>query len=365
MIKTFDYLREYAEIKVDILDAVVRVLESGSLLLGEETTCFEEEFAAFTGSKHCVAVASGTTALHMALLGVGVGPGDEVITVSNTCVPTISAIRLAGATPIFVDVNPDDLLIDTALIEGAVTDRTNCILPVHLWGQAAAIEELEGIARKYDIPVIEDCAQAHGTLYKERHVGTFGAAGCFSFYPTKNLGSYGDAGAIVTEDLELADRLRAIRMYGYDGKGIAQREGINGRISELQAAILRVKLRRLDQDISRRRQLADIYQRELKHTSIATPQTPAGTRPSYHQYVIRCEDRDTVIATLKSADIGYGIHYDTPVHLMPAYAFSGGARLDLPVTTEAASRILSLPIHHGLENREVESVCHAINSIGA
>jgi len=365
VIKTFDYLREYAQIKDDVLEAVARVFDSGSLLLGEETREFEEEFAIFAGAEYCVAVSSGTTALHIALLGLGVGPGSEVITVSNTCTPTISAIRMTGATPVFVDVCRGDLLIDPALVEAAISNKTQCILPVHLWGQAADVDALKAISDRTGIPIIEDCAQAHGALVGKKHVGTFGRAGCFSFYPTKNLGSYGDAGAIVTDDPEFADRLRRVRMYGYDTKGVAQVEGLNGRISEVQAAILRVKLARLDHSIARRRQLAGIYHRKITSEAIQTPQTRAGTRPSYHQYVIRTEARDSVIAALKAAEIGYGIHYDTPVHLMPAYDFLGGAELQLPVTTQASSKILSLPIHDGLEDHEVESVCEVINSVRA
>lgn len=363
MIRTFDYLREYAEIREEILDSIGRVLESGTLLLGEETRLFEEEFAAYVGAGHCVALTSGTTALQIALLALGVGPGDEVITVSNTCAPTISAIRITGATPVFVDVRESDLLIDPALIKLAVTNKTKCILPVHLWGQAADMDAMTRIAEETGLALIEDCAQAHGTLFREKHVGLFGKAGCFSFYPTKNLGSYGDAGAIVTDDMNFAVRLRSIRMYGYDNRGISQHEGVNGRISELQAAILRVKLKRLDRNIGHRRSLAEIYRRRLKHPSVRMLTMPKETTSSYHQYVVRCRDRAAVIETLKTARVGYGIHYATPVHLMPAYAHLGGEKLNLPVTNEACSQILSLPIHDTLERSEVDAVCQVVNGM--
>lgn len=345
--------------------AVSRVLHSGRLILGPETDAFEAEFAAYVGVRACVGVASGTTALHTALLALDIGPGDEVITVSNTCVPTIAAIRLTGARPVFVDVKTTDLLMDPARAAAAITPRTRCILPVHLWGQSADLDALEAVAEEAGVALVEDCAQAQGTHYRGKHVGTTGRMGCFSFYPTKNLGAFGDAGAVVTDDPALAERLRRLRVYGYDDSGIAQTEGLNARISEIQAAILRVKLRVLPDWLAKRRTIAHTYDTGIQHAGIRLPCPAPDTEAAYHQYVVQCADRAAVTAALTAADIGFGIHYPVPVHLMPAYAFLGGETLDLPVTTQAACEILSLPIHEGLTADETGTVVATLNAAPA
>jgi aminotransferase EvaB len=313
------------------------------------------------GSRYCISVTSGTTALHLALMGLGIGPGDEVITVANTCAPTIAAIELAGARPVFVDVRDDDLMIDMELVEAAITPRTKCLMPVHLWGQGVDIERVIDIAGRHGLIVVEDCAQAQGTRFGQRHAGTFGVAGCFSFYPTKNLGAYGDGGAIVTDDEQLAARLRRMRMYGYDRPNHSIEKGMNGRIAELQAAILRVKLKYLGQWVERRRAIAARYQREIRHPRITLPLIYPDRAHPYHQYVIRCQDRAAVIAALEANGIGYGIHYPIPVHLMPAYENLG--RPSLPVTERACDEILSLPVHEALTDQDIETVIRTLNGI--
>jgi dTDP-4-amino-4,6-dideoxygalactose transaminase len=271
MIPTFNYLRTLPEIEEEIKEAFLRVLHSGHLLLGPETESFETEFAKFIGVNNCIAVTSGTMALYLSLASLKIGPDDEVITVSNTCAPTISAIRLAGAVPVFVDVNENDLMMNTKLVEKKITNKTKCILPVHLWGNCVDIESLLSVADKYSIFIIEDCAQAHGTLYNMQQVGTFGRLGCFSFYPTKNIGAYGDAGAIVTNDDDLAKNVRRMRLYGYDSNGCSIVEGCNARTSELQAAFLRVKLRIFPQWIERRTEIAKNYNKKISNKNILKP----------------------------------------------------------------------------------------------
>lgn len=360
MIKTFDYIRSLAPIENEVMDAVKRVLYSGYLILGPETEAFEREFASFVGAKHCIGVNSGTAALHLALMGLGLGPGDEVITVSNTCVPTIAAIELCGAIPVFVDVRNEDLMIETDLVSKVITRHTKCILPVHLWGQSVDIERIQQIGQQEGLLVVEDCAQAQGTLYRNQHVGTFGNAGCFSFYPTKNLGAYGDAGAIVTNDDDLATRLRRLRTYGYDAANCAQEKGVNARISEMQAAILRVKLRLLPQWLDRRREIAVLYENKIKHPQFELPYRHSERKHSFHQYVIRCRERDKVINALKRREIGFGIHYPVPIHYMPAYKELYNPLLPLTVTEKASNEILSLPIHESLFDEEVEKVVNTL-----
>ena len=358
-IQTFDYLRALPKIEKDIIAAVRRVLYSGSLILGPETEAFEKEFAEFVGARHCIGVSSGTTAIHLSLMALGMRQGDEVITVANTCAPTVAAIRLTGATPVFVDVREDDLMMNVDLVSESITARTKCILPVHLWGQSVNMELLQGIATQTGVSIVEDCSQAHGTLFHEQHVGTFGQTGCFSFYPTKNLGSFGDAGAVVTNDDDLADSLRQVRMYGYDTTGISIRDGMNARISEIQAAILRVKLPRLLESVRRRREIAASYDAGIHHPSIKLTTRNSDSQHSYHQYVIRCKRRAKVVSLLNANDISYGIHYPVPLHQMPAYRlFATGVQL--PVTQLAADEILSLPVHPSLSGGEVDKVLSVV-----
>ena len=361
MIKTFDYLRQLNNIEDEVMDAVRRVLHSGQLILGPETAAFERGLAAAVGADFCVGVSSGTTALHLALLALDIGPGDEVITVANTCAPTVAAIELTGATPVFVDVNEDDLMMNVDLVKIAITDRTRCIVPVHLWGQSVALEPLIDGASAAGIPVLEDCAQALGTRYHGQQVGTFGVAGCFSFYPTKNLGAYGDAGAIVTNDPQLAERLVRKRMYGYERSNYAVEPGMNARISEIQSAILRVKLSHLSGWQERRNTIARQYDKGIRAPGIRLPHHHPDRDHAYHQYVIRCEDRDRVINVLGQASIDYGIHYPTPLHQMPAYSDLPHAAL--PVTEQASREILSIPVHEALTDAEVGTVIETLNRL--
>jgi aminotransferase EvaB len=360
MIKTFEYLRLFETLEQEIMEAVKKVLYSGHLILGPETKAFESEFADFVGAKHCIGVNSGTSALHLSLMGMGVGFGDEVITVANTCVPTISAIELSGATPVFIDVRDEDLMIDPEQITEVITERTKCILPVHLWGQSANMEHVLQIADQQGVFVVEDCAQAMGTMYRDQHVGTFGNTGCFSFYPTKNLAAYGDAGAIVTNDDELARRLRRMRMYGYDTTSSSVEKGMNARISEIQAAILRIKLRILPRLLNRRKEIALRYDDKIENDQIMLPYRHLEREHSFHQYVIRCKNREKVIGSLKNKEVRFGIHYPIPVHKMPAFKNNNTFSNSLPITEKASDEILSLPIHETLYDEEVQTVINCL-----
>lgn len=355
MIPIFDSRRALPELEAELTSAFRRVLRSNALILGPETRQLERELAAWAGAADCVAVGSGTMALFLALRGLGVGPGDEVVTVANTCPPTVAAIRLTGAVPVFVDVHPDSLMMDVGQVEAALTPRTRAVLPVHLWGCAADLDALVEITRRRGLALVEDCAQAAGTRFRGRQVGTFGAAGCFSFYPSKNLGAYGDAGAVLTSDPELAERLRRLRMYGYaGGVPVSTIEGFNGRINEVQAALLRVKLPRVEGWNERRREIAGRYREELG--GVGFPLCPPEVLHCYHQLVVRSADRRRLTGRLDAAGVQWGIHYATPVHLMPAYA--PFAR-PLPVTERAADEILSIPVHEHLTDDEVSAVVEA------
>ena len=359
-IQIFDYLSTYEQIREEILAATDAVLKSGKLILGPQTSAFETEFARLVGAKCCIGVTSGTVALHLAMWATGLGPGDEVITVSNTCSPTISAICLCGARPIFVDVSPVDLLIDLVRIEQAITPRTRAIVSVHLWGHPTDMDGLQELAHRYNLTVIEDCAQSQGAYFKNRHTGVMGKVGCFSFYPTKNLGAYGDAGAIVTNDEQLADKIRLMRMYGYTRPNYSELEGMNARIAEIQAAILRVKMKYLSDWLKRRKEIAAYYLTEIDNPKLILPHIYPERESAYHQFVIRCQDRNEVITELEKNGITYGIHYPTPVHLMPPYQKYAA---NLPVCEEAASQILSIPVHEALTDAEVEKVIKVLQNI--
>jgi len=367
VIRLFDYRKLLPELEEDVIDAVRRVLHSNRLILGPETQAFETDFAAVVGARFAVAVTSGTAALFVALRALGIGQGDEVITVSNTCVPTIAAIRMTGATPVFVDIDPLTAMIDVRLIERSISSRTRCILPVHLWGSSADMDAISKIAAGHGLSIVEDCAQAQGTRWGDRHVGTFGNAGCFSFYPTKNLGAYGDGGAVVTNDEALFTRLQSIRMYGYDASGQALVEGTNARISEIQAAVLRIKIKKLSHWIARRRQIASIYRREIRTAAIELPEEDGKgqAHSSYHQYVVRCAQRESLRDWLERRGVQSAIHYPVPVHMMPAYRFLGGDALALPETRLNAQRIVSIPIHESLSDDEARTVVAAINDFPA
>ncbi len=349
----------YLAAQPEIDAAVQRVLASGWYILGEETAAFEQEFAAYCGAAGCVGVNSGTDALHLALRACGVGPGDEVITVAHTAVATVAAIRMSGATPVLVDIDPATCTMAPAALAAAMTPATRAVIPVHLYGHPADMDAIREIAAACF--VIEDCAQAHGAHYKGRPVGSFGDLACYSFYPTKNLGALGDGGAVTGRDPALLDKVRLLREYGWSPQAryVSQVEGVNSRLDELQAALLRVRLRRLDADNAARRALAALYERLLP-LAVQRPVEQEGCRHVYHLYAIQHAGRDRLRARLAEQGIGTGIHYPVPVHLQPAYQGGEVRAAALPVTELAARQVLSLPIYPTLSAAQVSTVAAAV-----
>jgi dTDP-4-amino-4,6-dideoxygalactose transaminase len=360
MIPVFDYLRGHARIREEVETAIGRVLASGKLILGPEGEALEAEFARYVGVDFAVGVGSGTDALVVALRALGIGPGDEAITVGHTAAATVQAIGEVGAAPRLVDVDDRSLLIDPQHAAAAIGPRTRAIVPVHLYGHPAAMPAILALASRHGLAVVEDCAQAHGARIARRHVGSFGTIGCFSFYPTKNLGAYGDGGMCVTDDPMLAERMRRLRFHGFDAARVAQLAGINSRLDEVQAAVLRVKLRHLDGWLAARRAHARHYLEELEGAPLRLPPTAAGTEPAWHLFVVRLEQRARIIESLTRAGIGCAVHYPQPVHRMPAYDRLGCGPGSLPVTERAAREVLSLPMFPELEPGEVEAVCRAL-----
>lgn len=363
MIRYWDYRAEYERDGARILEAVNRVFSSGRLILGPSVTDFEAHFAEYCGTRFCVGVNSGTDALFLALKALGIGEGDEVITTANTAVPTVAAIRAAGATPVFVDVEKDTFLIDTALLGAAVTTRTKCILPVHLFGQPADMESIIEIAGQNGIPVLEDCAQAAGAVYKGKKVGCLGDLGAFSFYPTKVLGAYGDAGMISTGQEQFRARLRRLRFYGMEKAYYSEEEGFNSRLDEVQAAILDFKLQRLDDTVKIRRGIAGQYTEGLSGVGDIIPPVVIPDRThQFYAYTVRTENRDELRRYLLENGIETKVNYPVPIHLMRGYSFLGYRRGDLPVTEQLAGQILSLPIYPGLSREEAAHVIGAVRA---
>ncbi|MGB8225278.1 MAG: DegT/DnrJ/EryC1/StrS family aminotransferase, partial [Sedimentisphaerales bacterium] len=332
---------QYLSYKNEIDTAIRQVLDSGWYILGKEVKAFEEEFASYIGVGFGIGVGSGTDAIQLALRALKIGTGDEVITVSHTAVATVAAIEMTGAKAIMVDIEPDFYTIDPSKIKAAITPRTKAIIPVHLYGQPADLDPILKIARQHNLRVIEDCAQAHGAIYKNKRAGSFGDIACFSFYPTKNLGALGDGGMVVTNDSKLAERVEMLRQYGWKERYVSQFAGINSRLDELQAAILRVKLKHLDEDNSKRIHLADIYNRQLSDTDLILPRQRENSSHIYHLYVIRSSRRDKLLSYLKEKGIGAAVHYPVPVHLQPAY--NHGQNLEW--TEHITKEILSLPMY--------------------
>jgi dTDP-4-amino-4,6-dideoxygalactose transaminase len=329
----------------DEIDAAIRrTLEGGHYILGPEVEAFEREFADYLGVAHVVGVGSGTDALVLALRAAGVAAGDEVITVSHTAVATVAAIELAGAIPVLVDIESGTMTIDPAAVERAITPRTRALLPVHLYGHPAAILALRTIAQRHRLRLIEDCAQSHGATLGGIRTGALGDAAAFSFYPTKNLGALGDGGAVATADAGVAEAARCLREYGWRERYVSEVAGVNSRLDELQAAVLRVKLRHLEEDNARRVALAGIYRDELAGTALTLPVVREGCTHVYHQYAIRHRDRDALRAALRARGVGSLIHYPVPVHLQPAYR--GRLRLPAPLehSERTAATVLSLPM---------------------
>jgi dTDP-4-amino-4,6-dideoxygalactose transaminase len=360
MLPVFDYRPEAGRLRGELDAAFRRVLDSGRLILGPEVDAFEREFAAWLGVAHAVGTNSGTDALILALRALDVGAGDDVITVSNAGAPTVAAVRAVGARPRFVDVDPRGLLLDPAGLADAWTPRLRCVIPVHLYGQAAPLDPILAFARERGLAVVEDCAQAHGARYRGRPVGGFGEIGCFSFYPTKNLGAFGDGGLCATTDPALEARLRMLRMYGFRGDRHAHLEGLNSRLDELQAALLRVKLRHLDAALDERRGLAARYRQALAGARFALLDGPAEGAPAPHLLVVLAPDRARAQRALDAAGIGWGVHYPEPVHAMEAYRFLGYGEGALPVTERACRQVLSLPLYPGLPAAEVERVARVL-----
>ncbi len=358
-----DLAAQYAAISEEIDQAMARVLQKCDFILGQDVQLFEEEFAAYCETDYAVGVDSGTSALELALRACGVGPGDEVITAANTFIATALGITHAGATLVPVDIDPQTYNIDVAAVERAVTPRTKAILPVHLYGQPADMDPLIALARKHDLVVIEDAAQAHGARYKSKRVGSFGHAAAFSFYPGKNLGAYGDGGAVVTSDPQIADNLRMLRNYGQRRKYHHELLGFNRRLDTLQAAVLRVKLRYLDAWNAARRAHAEQYSRLLADTSgVMPPIVPDYAEPVWHLYVVRVDDRDGLMAHLSSHNIAAGIHYPVPIHLQQAYHQLGYSRGSFPICEEYAEHIVSLPMFAELDQDSVEHVVESVRS---
>jgi dTDP-4-amino-4,6-dideoxygalactose transaminase len=352
----------YAELRAEIDEAIHRVLESGWYILGDELTAFEQEWAAYVGARHCIGVANGLDALRLALLALDVGPGDEVIVPSNTYIATWLAVTQVGATVRPVDPVERTYNIDPDRLEAALSPRTRAILPVHLYGQPAALDQIRAIARRYGVPVLEDAAQAHGARYCAAPVGAGSDVVGWSFYPGKNLGALGDAGAVTTDDDSLADRLRLLRNYGSRLKYHHEERGINSRLDELQAAVLRVKLRLLDTWNARRSAAAERYSRELADADLVLPHVPSWSEPAWHLYVVRSPRRDALKAHLASLGIGTIIHYPTPPHRQPAYADAGYAPDAFPLASAIAREVLSLPLGPHLLPEQQDAVIEAIHS---
>jgi len=359
-IPLLDLRAEYHELKSEIDAAVSRVLESGQFILGPEVTGLEEEFASYCNVKHAIGVNSGTSALHLALLGAGIEPGDEVITVPFTFYATAAAIGYIGAIPVYVDIDPRTFNLDVTRVEAAITERTRAILPVHLYGQPADMDPILEIARRYNLVVIEDVAQAHGAEYKGRHAGSIGDIGCFSFYPTKNLGAAGEGGMVTTNNSEYARTIAMLRNWGEEHRYYPVLKGYNYRLPAVQAAILRVKLRRLNLWTDTRRALAAEYDRLLEDADLMRPVSPADVRHVYCLYTIQAEDRNGLQKELESAGIQTAVHYPLPIHLMPAYADARYKAGDFPVAEASARRVLSLPLYPQMTKHQVQRVAGEI-----
>ena len=361
----WSYLPTYDQRRTEILNALSEVFDSGRLILGDAVKTFEKDFAAYTGSADGIGVNSGTDALFLSMKAIGIGPGDDVITVANTAIPTVSAVVATGARPVFVDIDPDTFLMDTSRLEESLTARTKCILPVHLYGQCADMSTILSIANAHDIAVIEDCAQAHGARQHNRQAGSMGRFGAFSFYPTKVLGAFGDGGLITANQAGDAEKLRRIRMYGIKAGYVAEEDGWNSRLDEVQAAILSVGLKYLDADIAIRQKYADVYNETLQDRGLKLPQIGTGNTHVYYAFAVRHKNRREIIAALDAVGIGTNISYPTPIHMMPAYKHLGYGPGDLPQTEAACEEVFSLPLHPGLSIDEVEFVAEIIRKTGS
>ncbi len=363
MVKVWNYQKEYEQEKDEILEAINNVLNSGSLILGEHVTGFEKVFARYCGVSYGVGVNSGTDALFLALKALDVGNGDEVITVSNTAVPTVSAIVSAGAIPKFVDIDPFTYLMDTNKIENVITNKTKCLLPVHLFGQCVNMDAVNSIARKHGLKVLEDCAQSHGAVFNGKKAGSMSDSAAFSFYPTKILGGYGDGGMVITNDEKTRDKLKRLRFYGMEKTYYSIEHGYNSRLDELHAAILLKKFAHLDEYIENRIKIAGIYHKNLSDTDLVVPTEDSMCSHVYYLYICRHPKRDLIISELSRRNIHVNISYPWPIHIMEGYGFLGYGEGDLPHTEAAAREIFSLPMYPSLLESELHQVIDALKDI--
>jgi dTDP-4-amino-4,6-dideoxygalactose transaminase len=360
-----DLKAQYRSIKPEIDAAIARVLDSCQFVLGPEVAAFEQEFAPYCGAAECIALNSGTSALHLALLAAGVGAGDEVITVPFTFAASVAAVLYVGAKPVLVDIDPSSFTMDPAAIEAAITPRTKAILPVHLYGHPADMDPIMEIARSHRVIVIEDAAQAHGAKYKGRPVGSIGDLACFSFYPGKNLGAYGEGGAVTTNNPQFARTVRLLRDWGQDRKYHHVLRGYNFRMEAFQGAILGVKLRHLEQWTEARRAIARKYDELLAHSGLQTPQEMPWARHVYHVYTVLSGERDALQAAFAAEGIQSATHYPVPVHMQPAYSDLGYAPGDFPNSERAALQVLSLPLYPELPTEAVEKVATCLTQAAA
>lgn len=352
---------QYQTIKPEIDAAIEKIINTSAFVGGDDVRKFEAEFAAYCETVGCVGVGNGTDAIYLTLRAMGIGTGDEVITVAHTFIATSEAISMTGARPVFVDIREDTMLMDPALIEKAITPRTKAIVAVHLYGQPCDMDAIMQIAERHGLKVVEDAAQAHGARWRGRRVGSIGDAACFSFYPGKNLGAFGDAGAVVSNDVELIEKVRMVANHGRLEKYTHKMEGVNSRLDGLQAAILRVKLRHLDEWNESRRRHADFYFEAFTGGDLQLPVVHEHAEPVWHLFVVRVSDRAGLQATLKQEGIATGVHYPVPLHRQPAYEDSGIASESLPVTELVAGRVVSLPMYPELTSAQLESIVNAIS----
>jgi len=362
-IKVWDYLVEYTQEKKEILAAIEEVLDSGWLILGSKVKAFETAYAEYCNTRYGIGVANGTDAIFLSLKALGIGPGDEVITVANTAIPTVSAIVSTGATPVFVDIEEDTYLMDTSKIQKMISSKTRCILPVHLFGQCVDMDEVNRIAKYNKLKVLEDCAQSHGALYRGSKAGSLSDISTTSFYPTKILSTYGDGGMVNTNSEELEQKMRRLRFYGAEKTYYAIEHGFNSRLDELHASILLKKLNHLDTYVQRRRELAKKYDVMLKDSELILPKEAEYGKHSYYIYVVRHPNRNKIMEELKKQNIIVNISYPWPIHTMSGYGYLGYKEGDLPVTEKMAREIFSLPLYPSLNDKQQEKVIKTLLNI--
>lgn len=352
--------RGFEKYQIEFENKALEVLRSGWYVLGKEVSAFEEEFATYTGAGHCVGVGSGLDALILAVRALGIGAGDEVIVQGNTYIASVMGITINSATPVFVE--PDDFYqIDADRIEEKITSKTKAVMVVHLYGHVAQMDRIVALCNKYDLKLIEDCAQSHGASFLGQMTGTFGDVGCFSFYPSKNLGGFGEGGAVITDNVQIAEEIRVLRNYGSEKRYYNRIVGTNSRLDELQAGLLRVRLSHMEEITQEREKIAKRYTEGIANSGIILPQTRKGSRTVWHQYVVRTKDRDALQEYLKQNEIGTIIHYPIPPHLSEAYKNLGYGAGNLPVTEKYAKEVLSIPMYNGMTEEEQNWVIKVMN----